>query len=194
MSGSPNVSDVKDYFTFHNVSIKTVNKKKSAGKVDTLHSTMFLLKLGLTDIKKIFGLTLHSTMFLLKPDRIGTSRTNIAFTFHNVSIKTGIATAVKNYKTSFTFHNVSIKTPPSTHPHKINLILAHFVDLVLFLLEMIRILFFYYENGVFAGFWRIVDLPVFETHRISTEIREKNWYSHLLVPKILYPTISPVLI
>ena len=94
----------------------------------------------------------------------------------------------------FTFHNVSIKTPPSTHPHKINLILAHFVDLVLFLLEMIRILFFYYENGVFAGFWRIVDLPVFETHRISTEIREKSWYSHLLFPKILYPTISPVLI
>ena len=94
----------------------------------------------------------------------------------------------------FTFHNVSIKTPPSTHPHKINLILAHFVDLVLFLLEMIRILFFYYENGVFAGFWRIVDLPVFETHRISTEIREKSWYSHLLFHKILYPTISPVLI
>ena len=116
------------------------------------------------------------------------------FTFHNVSIKTVQCSILTGQHLFFTFHNVSIKTPPSTHPHKINLILAHFVDLVLFLLEMIRILFFYYENGVFAGFWRIVDLPVFETHRISTEIREKSWYSHLLFPKILYPTISPVLI
>ena len=160
-------------FTFHNVSIKTCS----------------ILLLWIS-IKRF---TFHNVSIKTRiPDNLPPIAEN--FTFHNVSIKTGTGEFVHLFQQNFTFHNVSIKTPPSTRPHKINLILAHFVDLVLFLLEMIKILFFYYENGVFAGFWRIVDLPVFETHRISTEIREKSWYNHLLFPKILCPTISPVLI
>ena len=99
------------YFTFHNVSIKTLTAPSAVLFAAPLHSTMFLLKpvcqlricgfeSGFTfhnvSIKtKIvptaqYGIpTLHSTMFLLKPfPAVPALSPCSAFTFHNVSIKT----------------------------------------------------------------------------------------------------------
>ena len=141
-------------FTFHNVSIKTILLLFAAQITLTLHSTMFLLKLEGSRQHRRGGQTLHSTMFLLKPGRrrnllrnilplhstmfllkpvpISKVRASLAFTFHNVSIKSSLPVSsticvdplhstmfllkpvnprcpgiVHSF---FTFHNVSIKT------------------------------------------------------------------------------------
>ncbi len=121
-------------FTFHNVSIKTRHAFcVDLRTVNHLHSTMFLLK-------RLYRLSsggsernLHSTMFLLKPKTRRRRKTrSVRFTFHNVSIKTGVAILSTSDSlhlhstmfllkplddikkalnvTLFTFHNVSIKT------------------------------------------------------------------------------------
>ena len=104
-----------------------------------LHSTMFLLK-------RLYRLSsggsernLHSTMFLLKPKTRRRRKTrSVRFTFHNVSIKTGVAilstsdslhlhstmfllkpywlSLHRTFPFSFTFHNVSIKTASPKRP------------------------------------------------------------------------------
>ena len=83
------------HFTFHYVSIKTINIHRSCQTDWSLHSTMYLLKTQtrlVVQTKKKFT-PLHSTMYLLKPD-MWSSRVleGDTFTFHYVSIKTDFIT------------------------------------------------------------------------------------------------------
>ena len=56
-------------------------------------------------------LNLHSTMFLLILDALkAQSKTEIAFTFHNVSINSGYEADFIVFLDKFTFHNVSINS------------------------------------------------------------------------------------
>ena len=58
-------------------------------------------------------LNLHSTMFLLILDALkAQSKTEIAFTFHNVSINSFNDSCKSLAETVFTFHNVSINSLP----------------------------------------------------------------------------------
>ena len=56
-------------------------------------------------------LNLHSTMFLLILDALkAQSKTEIAFTFHNVSINSWVYGDADYALVQFTFHNVSINS------------------------------------------------------------------------------------
>ena len=121
------------HFTFHNVSINTMNEKHSPTLDNTLHSTMFLLIrfypiqicLQIRSLHSTMFLlihrpasylfllptSLHSTMFLLIPRPTTTMRLARFFTFHNVSINTIASLKAHNVASTFTFHNVSINTP-----------------------------------------------------------------------------------
>ena len=124
----------KRVFTFHNVSINTSVSGSPAASDSSLHSTMFLLipsaviarasvcaslhstmflliqSSGTGENPYLFSL--HSTMFLLIPrDHSNRGKSEISFTFHNVSINTDWADQHFITKNYFTFHNVSINTP-----------------------------------------------------------------------------------
>ena len=76
-------------FTFHHVSIKTVQKVLPLLNVMYSHSTMYLLK-------------------RYKQDEIVALKKT--FTFHHVSIKTTAQRQLHQTPSTFTFHHVSIKT------------------------------------------------------------------------------------
>ena len=88
------------YFTFHDVSINTHALNHTTPLQETLHSTMFLL-IPLLLIMYLYQLqTLHSTMFLLILVNIAKQLYNTIFTFHDVSINTGlVADAMKDVQT-----------------------------------------------------------------------------------------------
>ena len=123
------------FFTFHNVSINTIGRLRDGHlKQFALHSTMFLLIQRCSICLSYCYTTLHSTMFLLIPYfGIAAILPSSIFTFHNVSINTGIRSpewcwcfrtlhstmfllirwpAMTSWATVevFTFHNVSINT------------------------------------------------------------------------------------
>ena len=75
-------------FTFHNVSINSVNVNE------------FSLSI----------LNLHSIMYLLIRDKALAKAIEILFTFHNVSINSATPTEAAPTPTRFTFHNVSINS------------------------------------------------------------------------------------
>ena len=52
-------------FTFHNVSINTIQDQDPTLTIDPLHSTMFLLIPQAAKVETAATMTLHSTMFLL---------------------------------------------------------------------------------------------------------------------------------
>ena len=63
-------------------------------------------------------LNLHSTMFLLILDALkAQSKTEIAFTFHNVSINSHCQPSYGVIYFTFTFHNVSINSQ-GEQPHE----------------------------------------------------------------------------
>ena len=98
-------------FTFHHVSIKTMNLCHLYQRFPDSHSTMYLLKRRYPAHGSTAMTNSHSTMYLLKPSApIFSFSFEPSFTFHHVSIKT-TSFLSKFYKTGiFTFHHVSIKT------------------------------------------------------------------------------------
>ena len=79
-------------FTFHNVSIKSINDySRTARMYGPLHSTMYLLNRGGGGFGFGNQAALHSTMYLLNRDGFYAMNTEMLnFTFHNVSIKSKI--------------------------------------------------------------------------------------------------------
>ena len=72
---------------------------------------MFLLIRKMCKEQRERELNLHSTMFLLILDALkAQSKTEIAFTFHNVSINSSEVVHRENRINKFTFHNVSINS------------------------------------------------------------------------------------
>ena len=77
-------------FTFHNVSIKSIWNEWFRDENLPLHSTMYLLNLGAINVCILAKISLHSTMYLLNRRTESVyDRSGHAFTFHNVSIKSG---------------------------------------------------------------------------------------------------------
>ena len=98
-------------FTFHYVSIKSVEYDDEPTAVMNLHSTMYLLNLCVMCKCQPGDLDLHSTMYLLNReygwnDAGGAT----AFTFHYVSIKSDVTRLDGEGVYTFTFHYVSIKS------------------------------------------------------------------------------------
>ena len=78
-------------FTFHNVSINTMDGQMSLFDLLYLHSIMFLLIRPTRLVQPDFYLYLHSIMFLLILSLAScTVAFAVLFTFHNVSINTGL--------------------------------------------------------------------------------------------------------
>ena len=99
-------------FTFHHVSIKTMNLCHLYQRFPDSHSTMYLLKRRYPAHGSTAMTNSHSTMYLLKHLlQVRKNKIYIIFTFHHVSIKTGNAYKKCNRIRTFTFHHVSIKTP-----------------------------------------------------------------------------------
>ena len=102
---------IRSAFTFHNVSIKSVYAPAQWPQGFALHSTMYLLNPGLRKIARRRWSSLHSTMYLLNLFLYSCQYLSESpFTFHNVSIKSGGAKRDELHRRSFTFHNVSIKS------------------------------------------------------------------------------------
>ena len=77
----------------------------------SLHSTMFLLIRLPSPLSRLENSTLHSTMFLLiREEAVKKILWFYTFTFHYVSINTGVAGLQRVLNNSFTFHYVSINT------------------------------------------------------------------------------------
>ena len=102
---------VEHIFTFHNVSINTPGFTGWVNTPVSLHSTMFLLIRRPCSEWRWMVISLHSTMFLLirEPLRNIISAPTF-FTFHNVSINTVGTIKTGQNDPDFTFHNVSINT------------------------------------------------------------------------------------
>ena len=77
------------WFTFHYVSIKSINPTQHLNQIYYLHSTMYLLNL-------------HGLVFPFLPQA--------QFTFHYVSIKSPLPIVDRQQIVWFTFHYVSIKS------------------------------------------------------------------------------------
>ena len=85
--------NAKFLFTFHNVSINTVN-----GAIGTVNSAIFTFHNVSINTQTVQMRSCHLTKF----------------TFHNVSINTGNKYLTPLTDVSFTFHNVSINTTIQT--------------------------------------------------------------------------------
>ena len=102
------------YFTFHNVSISTLEVYSAHCFLLSLHSTMYLFLLGAISQYPAMATTLHSTMYLFLPPTRNLLWCRIGiFTFHNVSISTCRIVKIAGKPFRFTFHNVSISTHKS---------------------------------------------------------------------------------
>ena len=97
-------------FTFHNVSINTNDNlnKTPADKVFTFHNVS--INTRRLEFRLIRLNTLHSTMFLLILMAGQEIYSILNFTFHNVSINTKRLGTNAGSSGDFTFHNVSINT------------------------------------------------------------------------------------
>ena len=77
-----------EIFTFHHVSIKTLNLLHKMDRHLNSHSTMYLLKRFFHHHLFLLQVDSHSTMYLLKLICILYVLLGQVFTFHHVSIKT----------------------------------------------------------------------------------------------------------
>ena len=97
-------------FTFHYVSIKSQNKQATDEVERNLHSTMYLLNLGMTThITPLTTFTFHYVS-IKSYQSLFTPPSTLLFTFHYVSIKSDVLGSGQVVSPVFTFHYVSIKS------------------------------------------------------------------------------------
>ena len=98
-------------FTFHNVSINSAYFCPSFRDFVHLHSIMYLLIPEGNPVETCKMVDLHSIMYLLILicSSVSSSKHTV-FTFHNVSINSGLHVNIKCNVILFTFHNVSINS------------------------------------------------------------------------------------
>ena len=102
-----------DWFTFHNVSIKTRRCyfRGAFSHLFTFHNVSIKTEY---QIKTTGEFTFHNVSIKTNAPETDTSTTT-EFTFHNVSIKTRECLLNRDCLLKFTFHNVSIKTDLEEH-------------------------------------------------------------------------------